>query len=133
MDEASYQLSNFEIDNSSLSNSLKSKLKWSREGFETNNGESLNSYDGMAEFLVILYGDFDNMLKRIQQSDESHRSVESTWSSYMAGGFETVCYVEESRCGKVGIWSCPFPSNLSAHPYSRDGWAKRARKVYECC
>lgn len=133
MDEASRQLNNYEINNCSWSSRLERKLKWSREGFETNNGQSLNSDYHMAETLIMLYGNFDNMLKSFRRSEKSYRSVESTWGSYMAGGFESVCYVEESRCGKVGIWSCPFPSKLSAHPYSRDGWARRARKVYECC
>lgn len=83
--------------------------------------------------LMQTYDSFNDFLLDIKIHDHELRSVESLWSTYWAGGYESAQYVDEDYIYGVGRWSCPHPSPNSACLGSNDYYASRRPITYPCC
>ncbi|MCP2024268.1 UNVERIFIED_ORG: hypothetical protein J2Y76_005183 [Pseudomonas reinekei] len=117
------------------------KLEWLRDALKEidqadDNSDSrrlnVNARE-IFETLVMTYESIEDFVTDFLIYGDDLRSIDSLWSTYNAGGFESVNYIEESYTHGVGIWSCPFPSPLSLDAWSNDVMANERPVKYHCC
>lgn len=128
-------LGDFSLDKvSMLSDRLEKALARTVRNRQDNNGHFfLNNSDLIFESLLVAYSNFDSFLNDISSHVHEFRTVETLWSTYRAGGFETAQYVNEDYVHGVGHWLCPFPSGVSSEWSSNDRSCARRPKIYACC
>lgn len=111
----------------------KNEAEYIQGKLSAEDGDTFVSSRQVVWWLPHIYNSFEGMARDVKKYNDKPRAIDSLWWSYLAGGFESKCYVQEDPKSNVSIWSCPYPSKRSLNPYSRDGWARRARKIYDCC
>ncbi|WP_199884932.1 TniQ family protein [Pseudomonas bohemica] len=93
------------------------------------------SYDGdrLIKAAIAVYEDFKEFVNDVQFGNNDLRPVQSLWTTYISGGYESIQYIEEDYSSGVGIWSCPYPSIRSLDPSSRDSAKAQRSLKYPCC
>lgn len=82
-------------------------------------------------YAPLVYERFSDLVEDLQSSGVELRPVKSFWSCYSAGGVHSAKYIQEDYQTGVGVWSCPYPSELE--PLSLPHVNERAIKIYQCC
>lgn len=82
-------------------------------------------------YAPLVYERFSDLVEDLQSSGVELRSVKSSWDFYRAGGVHSAQYIQEDYQTGVGVWSCPYPSELE--PLSLPHVNERALKIYQCC
>ncbi|UVM05102.1 TniQ family protein [Pseudomonas laurylsulfatiphila] len=85
------------------------------------------------EAITQVYDKYNNFLEDLKTHEPDHRSINSLWGTYQAGGTETADFVEEDFTSRLNNWFCPYPCQWSKFDSSVDGREMKKNILYHCC